>query len=403
MNARIWRMGTALVVLTALFAIAGWGEGVAPLGIIPTPPAGTTLQSTIWVDRGVYAVGESITIHYNVNKQAYVYIWDITPEGECSLIFPNSAVPGWSNNYVTAGDHTLTGSVTPPLGTEYLQILASTTPVSVFDGMTGDPVALLSQIQVQVLGIVPASEVSWNVTSFEIVEGSVTARGKLVISSTPSGAAIYINDAYQGYTPRTVYVSNGSYRLSLVKSGYQTWQSWIFISGPATRNITATLVPTAPVNQAPVSSFTYSAAADRWFGFNGAASTDADGTIASYAWNYGDGTTGTGVSQWHQYASPGTYTVTLTVTDNLGSTGTSSQIVQAGPTNQAPVAAFVTSPSVGTPGGWIQFNASTSSDADGAIVARVELWRRAYEHDGARGLVELRVRRDLQRHAHGHR
>ena len=52
--------------------------------------------------------------------------------------------------------------------------------------------------------------------------------------------------------------------------------------------------------------------------FKGSASYDPDGTITSYAWNFGDGSTGTGVSVTHAYSAIGTYTVTLTVTDNGG-------------------------------------------------------------------------------------
>jgi PKD repeat protein len=58
--------------------------------------------------------------------------------------------------------------------------------------------------------------------------------------------------------------------------------------------------------------------------FDGGASSDPDGTIASYAWQFGDGATATGPSPSHTYAAAGTYTVGLTVTDNAGATGTTS-------------------------------------------------------------------------------
>jgi PKD repeat protein len=56
--------------------------------------------------------------------------------------------------------------------------------------------------------------------------------------------------------------------------------------------------------------------------FDASASADADGTIVSYDWDFGDGNTGTGQTPTHTYTIPGSYTATLTVVDNDGSTDT---------------------------------------------------------------------------------
>ncbi|MFD4422845.1 PKD domain-containing protein [Agromyces sp. NPDC058484] len=92
----------------------------------------------------------------------------------------------------------------------------------------------------------------------------------------------------------------------------------------------------AGTNQPPVADFT-AVATGLAVAFDATGSDDPDGTIASYAWDFGDGQTGTGATPTHTYADGGTYTVGLTVTDDDGATGSTSQSV------------VVTAPPPGTP------------------------------------------------------
>ncbi len=81
------------------------------------------------------------------------------------------------------------------------------------------------------------------------------------------------------------------------------------------------------VNQAPVARITASTVngtAPLAVNFSGAGSTDADGSIVSYAWAFGDGGTATGATASRTYTNPGSYTAQLTVTDNGGLTNASS-------------------------------------------------------------------------------
>jgi len=73
-------------------------------------------------------------------------------------------------------------------------------------------------------------------------------------------------------------------------------------------------------NSPPMASFTVSCASLTCT-FDGSGSRDLDGTIASYAWAFGDGETASTKTASHTYRSPGTYTVMLVVTDSGGATG----------------------------------------------------------------------------------
>jgi PKD repeat protein/murein tripeptide amidase MpaA len=75
-------------------------------------------------------------------------------------------------------------------------------------------------------------------------------------------------------------------------------------------------------NQPPVANFTYTSS-NLTVNFTDA-SSDPDGTVVAWSWNFGDGTTSSSTNPTKTYASSGTYTVILTVTDNASATGSKS-------------------------------------------------------------------------------
>ncbi len=370
-----------IVALVLAIGIAAVGQ-VEPLGIVIEPPAGD-LAVTITTDKPAYAVGETVRITFTISQAAYIYIWDIPPDGNVTQIFPNGYE---SQNYFPAGTHTIPTPgrgynfrVQPPLGTEWLQIMATTYPVSGFTGYSpGDPFPLLGadpeDWQVQVLGLVPEpTGRAFDFTSFEIVSGPAPGYGTLVVLTSPATAKLYVDGVFRGYTPRTLNLVPGFHDVLIRKTGYQDYTARVFLVAGGTRTLEVVLSPTVPVNQPPVAQFTFSPASPSPgvpVSFNAGSSYDPDGSIVLYQWDFNaDGVFDrTGVTATWTFPAAGTYTVLLRVTDNLGATGQTTRLITVVAANQPPVAQFTYTPPAPRPGDWVQFDGGTSHDPDGSIV-----------------------------------
>jgi PKD repeat protein len=95
-------------------------------------------------------------------------------------------------------------------------------------------------------------------------------------------------------------------------------------------------------------------------------SVDLDGTIISWSWDFGDGSSSSLQNTSHKYADDGVYTVTLNVTDDDGAFGTKSLSISV--SNVPPVANFSYLPADPYTSDTIQFT-DTSVDSDGVIIS----------------------------------
>jgi PKD repeat protein len=102
--------------------------------------------------------------------------------------------------------------------------------------------------------------------------------------------------------------------------------------------------------------------------FDAALSVDADGVIVDYNWDFGDGSVGLGVFSSHMFVDPGSFTVTLTVTDDDGLFDSLSQIVVVS-SLEDPSASFTFSPTSPMVDELVAFDASASFDIDGSILS----------------------------------
>ena len=194
-----------------------------------------------------------------------------------------------------------------------------------------------------------------------IDETTLTATSSVDFSSADgmfiSGGQLYFASSSTGNLSRVAF-SGGTV------SGSATVVSGPGVDGVNWKNRALFLAAAAPVNHAPTAAFT-SNCTNLSCTFNGSGSTDSDGTIASYAWTFGDSTSGSGATPpVHNYSADGTYSVTLTVTDNQGATNSvSHNVTVAAAVNQPPTARFTSNCAALS----CQFNGSTSTDPDGTI------------------------------------
>ncbi|MBS3736684.1 MAG: PKD domain-containing protein [Candidatus Bipolaricaulota bacterium] len=324
------------------FVLAANGNGQpAPLMIVPRPPKDSGLDVRIWTNKKVYRVNENARVFFELNKSAYVYILDYTPQGDVRLIYPNK----WEGNQKRSpGTHSLPSGnyqlgVTGPTGTEYLQALATTKKIDIYQFVRNPN----NPFQQSGFPVVPDPE-----NLKEEIQSGLKAKFGLSIGGEDSKVKFQL-------TP--VEWDTDFYNFDVVSS--------------------------YPTNQPPTARFSYSPSnpsSGERVRFDGSASSDPDGRIVRWEWDFdGNGTTdASGRQGYNTYYGSGRSRIRLTVTDNDGASSSTTKYIQVGPSNRTPQADFDYDPRNPSAGESVRFDGSLSSDPDGRVVS----WNWDFNGDG---------------------
>ena len=245
----------------------------------------------------------------------------ITPDGNTVYVaneFSNSVTPidtatNTAGTPITVGTQPFAIAITPDGKTAYVANFGSNTvtPIDTATNIAGTPITVAGGPIA--IAITPdgktayVSDVQTNLVT-PIDTATNTAGTAIVVGTSPRGVAI----APDG---KTAYVTNfGSGTVTPIDTATNTAGTAITVGSEP---IAVAVTP----DQGPVAAFSApTAVSGEPVMFDASGSSDSDGTVASYHWDFGDGTTQitSSPTTLHTYATPGNPTVTLTVTDDAG-------------------------------------------------------------------------------------
>jgi hypothetical protein len=216
----LWGVGLVL------WSFVAFGQGEAPVvpqGIIPVPVEPGIVVS-LQTDKATYAPGDALALAFTLSHDAYVYVYNLTPDGRVKLLVPNRFL---QDPRFPAGRHVLPPRgwvlrVTEPEGIEFVQLLATERPLAFYEAKAFEERAFLSfanpaQFAQQLQAMLPGRwGTAW--TRFRVHR----PRATVAVTTSPIGAEVWVGESYVGTSPLSTVIAPGRIRVRVEKAGYET-------------------------------------------------------------------------------------------------------------------------------------------------------------------------------------
>ncbi len=234
---------------------------VNPLGIVVNPRPQFTVD--LQLNRPgtpTYQPGELISFTVSPTADAYIYLFNVRSDGQIVQILPNQVDQEGRNNFVRANETKAFPprgagyqfEVTTPYGLDKVIAVASRDPLdtsTLASFQSGEQFATSSLGEsgfARALGIVvtPVPSGNWVTDTEHFYVGNPTPQpttGTMAITSSPNGAAVYVDNNFAGYAPLNYTSVPGSYTVRFDMDGYNSATQSVTVNSNRTVNVHGSL------------------------------------------------------------------------------------------------------------------------------------------------------------------